>query len=283
MKDYSYLIDEICPSLKSQELIRKIIPILVNWAKHAKTDGTYRDLNVLLGYSDGRFSGIGYQLGLVSEVFRLLSGEIGVEIPTLNALVNNSKTGLPSEGFSYVFPDYDKYDDDKKKELVSLLNTKAIGFRNWDWVLSLLGLKPKTSLKEESIIRSGQLGMGGESDEHRKLKEYVAAHPEIVGLKKDEQGCMEYTLLSGDRLDVFFKDSNVAVEIKSEISSDADVLRGLFQCVKYKSILDAEAQVHGQKQNARAILLLGKSLSVSNRQVQTDLGIEVIEKIKNVE
>lgn len=280
MKDYSYLIDEICPSLKSQELIRKIIPILVNWAKHAKTDGTYRDLNVLLGYSDGRFSGIGYQLGLVSEVFRLLSGEIGVEIPTLNALVNNSKTGLPSEGFSYVFPDYDKYDDDKKKELVSLLNTKAIGFRNWDWVLSLLGLKPKTSLKEESIIRSGQLGMGGESDEHRKLKEYVAAHPEIVGLKKGEQGCMEYTLLSGDRLDVFFKDSNVAVEIKSEISSDADVLRGLFQCVKYKSILDAEAQVHGQKQNARAILLLGKSLSVSNRQVQTDLGIEVIEKIK---
>ena len=122
--------------------------------------------------------------------------------------------------------------------------------------------------------------MGGESDEHRQLKEYVAAHPEIVGLKKGEQGCMEYTLLSGDRLDVFFKDSNVAVEIKSEISSDADVLRGLFQCVKYKSILDAEAQVHGQKQNARAILLLGKSLSVSNRQVQTDLGIEVIEKIK---
>ena len=122
MKDYSYLIDEICPSLKSQELIRKIIPILVNWAKHAKTDGTYGDLNVLLGYSDGRFSGIGYQLGLVSEVFRLLSGEIGVEIPTLNALVNNSKTGLPSEGFSYVFPDYDKYDDDKKKELVSFIS-----------------------------------------------------------------------------------------------------------------------------------------------------------------
>ena len=82
-----------------------------------------------------------------------MSKDIGVKIPTLNALVNNSRTGLPSEGFSYVFPHYDKYNKDKKKELVSLLNTKAITFRNWDWILSLLGLKHMFSSEEEAIIR----------------------------------------------------------------------------------------------------------------------------------
>lgn len=280
MKDYSYIIGEICPSKKSQKLVRKIIPILVHWAKNAITDNTYRDLNILLGYSGGRFSGIGYQLGLVCEIFSKLSKEVGIEIPTLNALVNNSKTRLPSEGFNYVFPYYDKYNNNKKKELVSLLNAKAIGFRDWDWILSLLGLKPTTSLEDESIIRYGKFGVESESIEHRKLKEYVAAHPEVVGLKSGEHGYIEYTLLSGDRLDVFFKDSNVAVEIKSEISSDADILRGIFQCVKYKSVLDAEAQIHGEKQNSRAILLLGKSLSASNRLIKEDLCVDVVEEIK---
>ena len=280
MKNYSYLIDEICPNDQSKKLVRKIIPILIGWAKHAKTNNTYGDLNVLLGYKNRRFSGIGYQLGLVNDVFSALSKEIGIKIPTLNMLVNNSKTGLPSEGFSYVFPHYDEYNRDKKIELVSLLNTKAITFRNWDWILSLLGLKHMFSSEEEAIIRSGKFGSESESIEHKRLKEYIATHPEIIGLDKGEVGYMEYTLLSGDRLDVFFKESNVAVEIKSKISCDADILRGIFQCVKYKSILDAESQIHGKKTDARAILLLGGSLSINNRQIKEDLGIEVIEKIE---
>ena len=71
MKNHSYLIDEICPSDKSQKLVRRIIPILIHWAKQGKTNSTYGDLNVLLGYNDGRFSGIGHQLGLVNKVFQL--------------------------------------------------------------------------------------------------------------------------------------------------------------------------------------------------------------------
>ena len=92
---------------------------------------------------------------------------------------------------------------------------------------------------------------------------------------------MEHILLSGDRLDVYFElgdGSKVAVEIKPSTSSDADVMRGLYQCVKYKTILDAEDKVHGNKTNNFAILVIGGELSSENRKVQETLGITIKEK-----
>ena len=92
---------------------------------------------------------------------------------------------------------------------------------------------------------------------------------------------MEHILLSGDRLDVFFElddGQKIAVEIKPSTSPDADVLRGLYQCIKYKSILDAEDKVHGEKANNSAILVLGGELSPENRKVRDTLDIKVYEK-----
>ena len=74
--------------------------------------------------------------------------------------------------------------------------------------------------------------------------------------------------------------SKIAVEIKPSTSSDADVLRGLFKCVKYKTILDAEDKIHGEKANNSTILVIGGELSPENRKVQEVLGITVIENVK---
>ena len=95
---------------------------------------------------------------------------------------------------------------------------------------------------------------------------------------------MEHFLLSGDRLDVFFElidGSKMAVEIKPSTSPDADVMRGLFQCVKYKSILDAEDKIHGEKTNNSAILIMGGGLSLENQKVKDTLGIYVVENFKD--
>ena len=77
----------------------------------------------------------------------------------------------------------------------------------------------------EAKIRSGKLyGSGGEVDNHKKLKEYIYNHPESIGVKDFKRRHMEYILLSGDRLDVYFELNNgaqIAVEIKSISSSDA--------------------------------------------------------------
>lgn len=274
MKDYSYIIDAC-----TGKLVRQIIPILVGWAKRKETNHTYGDLSRLLGYQDGRC--IGRQLGSVQLVFQQLQEEAGLErIPTLNALVSSARTGIPSEGFSYVHPKYDEMDFTEKQIIVENANNEAFNYEKWDYVLALLGLKPYLSQADEDIIRSGAFGFGGEGKEHKLMKEFIAAHPEVIDEQISEEGVLEHILLSGDRVDVFFPKANVAVEVKPKLASDADILRGLFQCVKYKAILDAEAEVKGEIPDSEIILVIGGKLSQSNRNVQECLDIEVIEEFE---
>lgn len=281
-KGYAYIIDELVPQDKSKELVKKIIPILIRWAKQGLTNMTYQHLLNELGKPT--FSGIGKQLGYVDDVFRRLREETGEEIPTLNALVKSKSSGLPSPGFSYVYTSYDEMSNSEKKIFVMGLNKEAIEYEHWDWVLSSLGLAPSVLdiSASESTIRSGKCyGSGGEGENHKKLKEYIFNYPEVIGIKDIKEHEMEHILLSGDRLDVFFElndGSKIAVEIKPSTSPDADVLRGLFQCVKYKAILDSEDKVHSKKANNSAILVIGGELSPENRKVQETLGITIKEK-----
>ena len=163
------------------------------------------------------------------------------------------------------------------------LNQKAFQYQHWDWVLSSLGLTPSVIDISDgaSDIRSGKFnGAGGEGENHKKLKEYIYNHPEAIGIKDIKAKEMEHILLSGDRLDVYFEltdGSKIAVEIKPSTSPDADVLRGLFQCVKYKCILDAEDKVYAKRANNAAILVIGGELSPENKTVQDTLGINVID------
>lgn len=279
MTTYPTLITDICTTERTAQLVAQSIPILVRWAKSGITTNTYGDLIKELGMV--RFSGIGYTLGCIEDVISALRKEIGEQIPTLNALVHG-KDGLPSYGFSYVYADYDSYPLEVKKALVDAENAKTIEYKHWDTVLQLLCLKPSlvNSKKDEEAIRSGKHYGAGEGPQHKALKEYICAHPESVGIRNVVKSDMEYILLSGDRLDVYFEQKDgtrIAVEVKSKISADDDILRGLYQCVKYKAILDAENKTHGVFGNTRSLLVIEGSLSESNQQVKDSLGINVID------
>ena len=282
-RDFTNLIDEVVPQMKSRELVKKIIPILIRWAKQGQTTNTYDDLIKELGYQ--RFSGIGLQLEYVDNVFKRFEELSGEKIPTLNALVKSKSTMLPSRGFSYVYKSYPNMAEEEKMHLVMLLNNDAFNYPYWDWVLATLGLTPSVDISvNEKLIRSGKFyGTGGEGENHKKLKKYIFDHPEMLGITDIQKKEMEYNLLSGDRLDVFFKlndGSQIAVEIKPFTSPDADVTRGLFQCVKYKTILDAEDKVYGNKASNSAILVIGKELSSENKKIQEILGLTVKENVK---
>lgn len=186
-ENYSYIIDEICTGKKTPDIVRRMIPILIGWAKGHQTQKTYGDLIKALGYT--RFSGIGDCLGKLQLVINKL-GEVTGEknIPSLNALVNN-KYGLPSDGFSFVLEGYDSLSNSDKKEIARMYNEMAISYRKWDWVMAQLGLKPAISEDDESAILSGKVhGYGGEGEEHKKLKQYIASNPKKVGINTDEQG-----------------------------------------------------------------------------------------------
>src|SRR5262249_13833468 len=101
---------------------------------------------------------------------------------------------------------------------------------------------------------------GGEGAEHRTLKEYVAKHPQVIGLPRGAKSQLEKVLGSGDRADVYFTmgDKFVVAEIKSNISPMVDICRGIFQCVKYKAILRAHQRLKRVIPNGDAILVVGK-------------------------
>ena len=281
MKNYSYLIDQECSGKKTPNIVRKTIPILVEWAKRKETKHTYGDLIRLLGYQHGRCTRIGLPLGCIKSIFKRLEEEAGLEeIPTLNALVANTKSKLPSAGFSYVHPDYDKMEHNIKRIIVEKANNDAINYNKWDNILALLGLKPYFSQADEDKIRSGAFSFGGEGKEHKEMKDFIAANPKLINTNISEKGICEHILLSGDRLDVYFPKSRTIIEVKPKSASDADILRGLFQCIKYKAILNAEAEVKGEIPNSKVILVIGGTLSISNRNVKECLNIEVIENFK---
>ena len=79
---------------------------------------------------------------------------------------------------------------------------------------------------------------GGESDEHKALKEYIAKDPsKALGLEGLKTIKIEYSFPTGDRADIVLEDFEgrlIAVEV--EIEQDKDII-GLIQALKYKAML----------------------------------------------
>ena len=92
---------------------------------------------------------------------------------------------------------------------------------------------------------------------------------------------VEAPLRSGDSLDVLFSDSNrrIAVEVKGASAPVGEVIRGLFQCVKYEAVLDAEARVDGSRADCKAVLALGGSFPGKHTPLRHTLGVTVFENL----
>ena len=118
---------------------------------------------------------------------------------------------------------------------------------------------------------------------HKRLKNYIAQHPEAVGLGESlAPGKTEYKLPSGDIPDVLFRGAQccIAVEVKSDNSNEDDLKRGIFQCVKYREILRARRDLEGGTYEVDAILALEGSLSSTELiSAKDQLGVKVVENI----
>ncbi len=96
----------------------------------------------------------------------------------------------------------------------------------------------------------------GESEAHKKLKEYIRDNPSLVGIESVELSHLEYTLPSGDRVDVAFHIANnhwAVVEI--ELEGFAETIVGLFQAVKYRALQDAVLRVKDVQGAVEGILV----------------------------
>lgn len=273
------IIDTIILTEKTRENVRKAIPVLIHWAQTGQTNHTYSDLIIALGKN--RFSGVGHVLGMVQDVIEALAEKLETKIPTLNSLIKDKTTGLPAAGFSYVEPSYNTWSDEGKRIFVKGLDEEAINYPHWNMILDELGLSPLLSFSPEDIdkIKNPQrYGFGGESPEHKALKDYVKSHPSCLGVAEIINADVEHILPSGDRLDVYFEcidGSRVAVEVKPSISDDSDITRGIFQCIKYKAILEALTKADGTNAPVKAILVIRRDLSDLHQRLINLLGIDV--------
>jgi len=109
--------------------------------------------------------------------------------------------GLPDDGIRVFWPGYSELTRPEKENRVRKEYQKILEFGSrWDEVLKKLNIQPVTT-----AVKPKWFGKGGESDDHKALKQYVRNHPEIVGATAGWETIEEYTLPSLDQIDVFSK------------------------------------------------------------------------------
>lgn len=277
-----------------QQRARVALPLLVRQAMQS-TPVFYSDLAAELGMPNER--NLNYVLDYIGRAIVLLSKDWGKTIPPIQCLVINKRYRMPGEGIEWNIitkADFLKLPRKEQQRIAKLELEQVFAYRGWHSVLKAFKLSPTMAeyapeLSEAKSVqltgesRASSFGVGGESPEHKRLKQYVAEHPEALGLRISlRPGNTEKPLLSGDVLDVFFRDGadHIAVEVKSARSNESDIVRGIFQCVKYKAVLEAQQAAEGLSQSARAILVMEAKLPSKFHALKNVLGIELVDEIK---
>jgi hypothetical protein len=251
------------------------LPILIDHVRrqtdHELVPLTYEQLAERLGrlnrHGHAWARGLGYPLGMVTRLIEAATADWPeAEKPPYLTTVVVSKTGtdagLPDTGIKDRWPWFNDLTREEKRARVRDEYRRIMAYgERWLDVLEGAGLpalpedeSPEDEGPGEADGRGGW--GGGESPEHLALKQYALAHPELFDAPT-EFSQAEYPLLSGDVIDVFFRGGNAwtGVEVKSIKSADDDLERGIFQVVKYRAVLKAQAEIYADEPPRITVML----------------------------
>ena len=263
-----------------QTRARIILPILVRQAV-ASQKISYGDLGKELNL---HHRVLRTPLGCIGDTLLELGEQWQEEIPPIQGLVVNQQTDLPGDNVNFLRHFISQRPDPRQKEaIVDAVLGKVFSYPKWLDVLEELGLSPVEPLNSDFEQPTNHRGGTAESEAHKRLKDHIARHPRSVGLNKSlAPGDTEYQLPSGDIPDILFQNTRrrIAVEVKSHISNEADLRRGIFQCVKYRAILKACRSLEGKTYEADALLAIQGSLSKELISVKNTLGVKVVENVQ---
>jgi hypothetical protein len=262
---------------------REAFPLLVRQAL-AREKIAYSDLADEMNMPNAR--NLNYVLGAIGKAIKELSSEWQQEVPPLQCLVVNKHTGLPGEGVAWFIrdlKDFKKRTPEERKQILGVELVKVFNYPNWGKVLEAFGLKPVASnpIIEKLIAKARSGGGIGEGEEHRKLKHYIAENPTLIGLSGFGKGDTEYCFPSNDKIDVVFSKNDrwVGVEVKGPSSPDVDLVRGLFQTVKYAALREAELKSKSQSGKTEVILVMSRKLSPELKELKNLLGATVLDEV----
>lgn len=175
--------------------------------------------------------------------------------PPINMLVVSKAKGVASHGSDNYLKNYFHLSrlprsDHGRLELAEQATLDVWSYREWPRIYrELFDVDPAhtNSLGIAQFDDDGQgdnprYHGGPESPEHKRLKRHVLENLARFGIRGVVEAKEEHRLLSGDELDVFAVTgrSRIAIEVKSIRSGDADLVRGIYQCVKYRAVLEAQ-------------------------------------------
>ena len=274
---------------------RQMFPLLVWCAKQGKKI-TYGQLDTELqrrrwGHHVNVIA-YGHPAGAVGNACIEIEKEFGEKVPPLNALVINAKSGIPGTGCDYYLAAYlDKkrsrnLTDAQRKAMAEETMEEVWRFQKWDEILDQCGLSPISgaipslhSENQRKAPRKRGWSTEPESAAHQALKKWVAENPQVLGSKIPfRPGQIEWLFASADRVDVMFehKDGCMAVEVKAANANDADLERGIYQCVKYRALLRAELKAESKIPNGSSLLITETRLSPVLQALADLLGVRVI-------
>lgn len=284
--------------LSTEDYARKCLPALVEHVMR-QTDSTLRPLTYLelaerldRRNKNGDFwaRGLGHVLSRVTSMLDQADVGQSEQIPYLTTIVvagHGPERGLPGVGVKERWPGYESLTASEKKAKVMREYDRILQYGSrWNDVLLQLGIPPiAPSGNESPESKKGGWG-GGESPQHKALKRFVVENPQIVGADQTWVALDEYALRSGDSIDVFFKreEAWIAVEVKSAVSDGCidDYERGLYQVVKYRAVLEAQAKMDhpSAPPTLRVLLLLESHLPHHLTDTAKRLDVEVLEGVK---
>ncbi len=310
MADKPNPIDSLKRGTKSYEqLARRALPILVRQAR-ARQPLFYSDLARELDMKNPR--NLTEVLGTIGKALNALALRWHQHIPPIQSLVINKRRHIPGVGFATIAPvaqDWATVTPFERRDEVQRFIAEVSDYPDWPRVLRAFNLQPPPHLPpppysphppppssdsldphttsdptldddiEQALHHPEQAKLRrGESRLHRELKHLVARNPARIGIATQTISEIEFGLYSGDRIDVLFRGRRVwvAVEVKPRTSDDADIHRGLYQCVKYRAVLAVQAPAGIQ---IRTLLVLGGRLPKKLVAVRNRLGITVKENL----
>jgi hypothetical protein len=229
----------------------KLLPHLIYAAQKRETP-TY-----------GQVAGkIGCHHRVLNQVLGYIRDEITIprNLPMINAIVINTGTHLPGE--SWLPEGTSHLSKDEYTREFAKFRDQVFAYQGWKDLLRDLDLEPVQGNVEDLDGRGRvyaemleRTGGSGEGEDHLKLKEFVAAHPEIIGLEKDSAPLVEYFFVSGDRADVVFgtgPDTWAIAEFKNGFPGELE--KGIYQIIKYRALLQAE-KGHGNHVQVDSVLV----------------------------
>jgi hypothetical protein len=293
------------------QVVADILPILIRRAKEGRPifyGELAEQLELEFGHEPkARKTIYGPAIGAVGQAIELLGQQPewrGERIPPINTIVVSKDTGYPSTGADeiahYFFEDNGAGMATDRLAYLDAAMEAVYHYGKWEQIASALGITLLEPAAGEVRVDQGevlplprvQAGGGPESAEHQALKHWVREHPEeLLDFGIFEPGENEAVLSSGDHLDVLFDNTRqrLAVEVKTSKCSEDELMRGVYQCVKYRAILRAEQLATRQIPNGQAVLVcprapdkrtkvLIKRLNVNFHRVPMDAEKQILEQ-----